>query len=141
MKKELQSEIAIPSLRHSMTYTLQFHDMETGHPELITVPDQSLSLSTLLERSARGLPVSASQRQPLYSENDWPEFEKMDLAERQEYREKIAAEMLDLQEQHRAATTIIEKQKQAEKDAAFEKYILDKNKKQEASKADSTNIS
>lgn len=52
-----------------------------------TIPDQSMTVKELMERHARGLPLTG-ERVPIYNgEEDLPEFEKMDLAERQEYIE------------------------------------------------------
>lgn len=69
--------------------------IETGEVNLqpsMTVPDQTMSLREILDRFARGLPVGG-HKVPLYDdgENDLPNFQTLDLAERQELKEQIDA--------------------------------------------------
>lgn len=70
-----------------------------------TVPDQSLTLRQLLTRYSQGQPVSGFE--PTYSEEFIPDFRNMDLAEVQEYRERIINTQNDLIMTMDAATRVI----------------------------------
>lgn len=64
----------------------------------MTIPDQSMTVAELVERNKRGLPLGGG-RVPMYStdpENDFvPDIAKMDLAEIQEMREGLAAQIAE----------------------------------------------
>lgn len=64
-----------------------------------TVPDMSLSISELLNRVQRGIPVTGNEN-PAYDEEDpddsfytIPDFDKLDLAEKEEYARAAQAEV------------------------------------------------
>ena len=65
-----------------------------------TVPDQSMSIRTLLDRYSRGLPISG-ERTPIWQQgddyNDMPDIRSLDLAERQEFAEIFQQELKSLQ--------------------------------------------
>ena len=65
-----------------------------------TIPDQSMSIRTILERYSRGLPISG-ERTPIWQQgddfNDMPDPRTLDLAERQEYAELYQQELKSLQ--------------------------------------------
>ncbi|QCS36951.1 hypothetical protein [Tortoise microvirus 32] len=49
-----------------------------------TIPDQTMSVREIMDRYARGLPISAG-KVPIYDgDEDLPDFKKMDLSEQQE---------------------------------------------------------
>lgn len=54
----------------------------------LTVPDQSMSVKEIMDRYARGLPISG-QKVPVYNgdQDDMPDLQRLDLAEIQELRE------------------------------------------------------
>lgn len=55
----------------------------------MTVPDQSMSIKTILERYARGLPVGG-RLDEYYDEDDiMPDYRTLDLSEIQELREEV----------------------------------------------------
>ena len=64
-----------------------------------TIPDQSMSIRTILERYSRGLPISG-ERTPIWQQgedyNDLPDPKTLDLSERQEYAELYQQELKDL---------------------------------------------
>ena len=64
-----------------------------------TIPDQSMSIRTLLDRYSRGLPISG-ERTPIWQQgddyNDMPDPRTLDLAERQEYAEEYQQELKSL---------------------------------------------
>lgn len=61
-----------------------------------TIPDQTLSIRTILERYARGFPIGGS-KEALWQEddefNDLPDPRRLDLAERQELAEMAKLEL------------------------------------------------
>lgn len=55
----------------------------------LTIPDQTMSLETLLERYTRGLPIGG-RSDVYYDEDDtMPDYKTLDLAEIQELREEV----------------------------------------------------
>lgn len=52
-----------------------------------TVPDQTMSLRTILDRYAKGLPISGNAKEPLYEgeDVDGVDLSRLDLAEREDY--------------------------------------------------------
>lgn len=75
---------------------------ERNHLPSMTIPDQSLTVSELVERNRRGLPLGGA-KVPIWQENPeteyLPDIEKLDLAEIQEMKENVAAEIKEKQEQ------------------------------------------
>lgn len=63
----------------------------------MTIPDQTMSISEIMARYARGLPISG-ERVPVYNgEEDLPDLDRMDLAERQEALENAREEYVEIQ--------------------------------------------
>lgn len=62
-----------------------------------TIPDQSMPVREIMRRYAQGLPMEG-ERIPIYQgeENDLPDFETMDLAERQAYKQHIEAQLEEI---------------------------------------------
>lgn len=58
-----------------------------------TVPDQAMTVREIMERFSRGLPLGG-MRIPEYDEDDdMPDIRRLDLAERQELRERYEFEL------------------------------------------------
>lgn len=76
---------------------------ETNDLPSETVPDQTMSIRTILDRYARGLPVGG-QLTPEWQEddeyNDLPDPRTLDLAERQELKEQFTSELSELKKQY-----------------------------------------
>lgn len=94
-----------------------------------TRPDMAIPLKTLLDRHRRGIAVPL--RNPEYSDEDFPDFKNMDLAELQEYRENLAQDMLDWQEQEKSVSKRI-----AEEHKKIQEYNLQKRIEQELKEKD-----
>jgi hypothetical protein len=62
----------------------------------MTVPDQSMSIKTILERYARGLPVGGRLDEYYEEEDDLPNPLTLDLAERQELEELYKFELNEI---------------------------------------------
>jgi len=67
----------------------------------MTVPDQSMSIKTILERYARGLPVGGRLDEYYDEEDDLPNPLTLDLAERQELEEIYKFELNEIQNKSR----------------------------------------
>jgi len=66
-----------------------------------TIPDQSMSIKTILERYARGLPVGGRLDEYYDEEDDLPNPLTLDLAERQELEEIYKFELNEIQNKSR----------------------------------------
>lgn len=63
-----------------------------------TVPDQSMGVKEIMDRYAKGLPISG-QRVPIYEgDTEFPDVKHMDLAEIQELQERTAEELEQIKE-------------------------------------------
>ncbi|WMC01473.1 hypothetical protein [Microvirus D_HF4_274] len=62
-----------------------------------TIPDQSMSVRTILERYARGLPIEGNPGVPLYDEeNDLPDPKTLDLSEIEDLKNQYKAEIEEI---------------------------------------------
>lgn len=85
---------------------------EVNDQPSMTIPDQTMSIREILDRFARGLPLGG-QRVPVYNgeDDDLPDLQHMDLADREEYMESAADELRELKtkikinEKKKVATT------------------------------------
>lgn len=97
----------VPALRTSMNYNevvpIGVYEKETG-PSM-TVPDMSLSVSELLERHTRGLPIP--QFVPTYTDEEHElesiDFLHLDLTEQDELRDHLKESVASMQEKLRIA--------------------------------------
>lgn len=86
-------------------------DYEVNTMPSETVPDQTMSVSEILNRYARGLPIGGS-KVPIYEDdNDLPDPRTLDLAERQELKEQYTTEIQKI----RTKRPIAPKQTEVEK--------------------------
>jgi len=67
----------------------------------LTVPDQSMSIKTILDRYARGLPVGGRLDEYYDEEDDLPNPLTLDLAERQELEELYKFELNEINNKSR----------------------------------------
>lgn len=62
----------------------------------LTIPDQTMSIRTILDRHSRGLPIDGV-KVPLYDEeDDLPDWRTLDLSERQELAEHYKNEIYSI---------------------------------------------
>lgn len=89
--------------RNSINYEhrSEFGDTEPVDPVSMTVPDLSLSVSEIMDRYTRGLPLPSYEES--WSEDDFPDFASMDLVELEAYREELAQQINFVQEESRLA--------------------------------------
>jgi len=72
----------------------------------MTVPDQSMSIKTILERYARGLPVGGRLDEYYDEEDTLPNPLTMDLAERQELAELYTQEINEIKSRKKQSTIV-----------------------------------
>jgi hypothetical protein len=67
----------------------------------LTIPDQTMSIRTILDRHSRGLPIDGLKI-PIYEgeENDLPDWRRLDLAERQELAHLYKNEIQDIKQKY-----------------------------------------
>lgn len=88
-----KNENVYSRVRNTLNYD---HTKVIGEVNLypsLTVPDQALSLAEIIRRFASGIPMDIGKIPVFDEDNDLPDFRKLDLAERQEYRERFQAEL------------------------------------------------
>jgi hypothetical protein len=75
----------------------------------MTIPDQTMSIRTILERHSRGLPIDGI-KVPIYEgeENDLPDWRRLDLAERQELAHLYTNEIKDIKTRYNKVDKIDE---------------------------------
>jgi len=73
----------------------------------LTIPDETMSIREILSRFSRGL--SVDQKISYYDEEDYhPDLSKMDLADREDYIEKVKQELKDIQDKLKTEDTTAE---------------------------------
>lgn len=67
----------------------------------LTIPDQTMSMRTILERHSRGLPIDGV-KVPIWEgeDNDLPDWNRLDLVERQELAHLYKNEIEDIKNRH-----------------------------------------
>jgi hypothetical protein len=75
----------------------------------MTIPDQTMSIRTILERHSRGLPIDG-MKIPIWEgeENDLPDWRRLDLAERQELSYLYTNEIKDIKQKYNKVDKIDE---------------------------------
>lgn len=71
-----------------------------------TVPDQTMTVRTLMDRYRRGMPLDTPVKKPLYYNGEFPDIAGLDLTEIQALKKQAAQQVAqyqqDLQNQERA---------------------------------------
>lgn len=81
------------TVRNSLNYAETEESFEFNTLPSLTIPDETMSLREILDRYARGLPISGNE--PIYHVDDdgnpqhVPDFNHMDFADVQTYRENL----------------------------------------------------
>lgn len=74
----------------------------------LTIPDQSMSIKTILERYARGLPVGGRLDEYYDEEDTLPDPRTLDLAERQELAELYTQEINEIKSRKKNVFTNVD---------------------------------
>lgn len=79
------------TVQHQFNYQIPLG--EVNDLPSLTVPDDSMSLETILKRYALGLPINGNNQEEFYEEEELPDLRKMDMEEiavmKMETEEKI----------------------------------------------------
>lgn len=93
-----------------------------------TIPDQTMSLKVLLERHARGLPITGNPSAPeYYGDEQMPDLNKMDISEIHALKNAVKSDIQKMQQD------LADKKKAADQ-AAYDKRINDEVEKRVKSK-------
>lgn len=97
MQKKIDLKFdTLPTVKNTLNARLFPTPGEINTMPSRTVPDQALPMREILRRFANGMPLDAG-RIPIYDdENDLPDFNKMDLADREAYAEQYKLELAEL---------------------------------------------
>jgi hypothetical protein len=84
-------------IKHSMNVNNFEKNYETNTQPSLTIPDQTMTIRTILERHSRGLPIDGI-KVPIWDgeDNDLPDWRRLDLAERQELSHLYKQEINDI---------------------------------------------
>lgn len=74
----------------------------------LTVPDQTMSIRTILERYSRGLPIGGRLDEYYDEEDDLPDPRTLDLAERQELAENYIQEINEIKSRKKNVSTNVD---------------------------------
>jgi len=96
-------------IKHSMNANTFAKNYEFNTLPSMTVPDQTMSIRTILDRHSRGLPIDGIKI-PIYDgeENDLPDWRRLDLAERQELAHLYTNEIKDIKQKYNKVDKIDE---------------------------------
>jgi len=88
-------------IKHSMNANNFAKNYEKNYSPSMTIPDQTMSIRTILDRHSRGLPIDGI-KVPLWDgeDNDLPDWRKLDLAERQELSHLYTNEIRSIKEKY-----------------------------------------
>lgn len=71
---------------------------EVNKKPSLTVPDQTMSIKTILDRFSKGLPIDGPNVPVYHGEEDFiPDWERLDLSERADLRESVAERIREIQ--------------------------------------------
>lgn len=84
-------------IKHSLNAHNFPKNYETITTPSMTIPDQTMSMRTILERHSRGLPIDGIKT-PIWTgeDDDLPDWNRLDLAERQELAHLYKNEIEDI---------------------------------------------
>lgn len=91
----------------------------------MTIPDQSMSVKDMLDRQSRGLPVTGARIPVYHGEDDfYPDFDKMDLADREQILRDVKERIDNAREEHtKRLREYSEKKKKKEFDAMLAVHL------------------
>lgn len=56
----------------------------------VTIPEQTMSIRTIMERHARGMPLDVHIKKPIYHNGEFPDIQKMDISEIEQLKRQTA---------------------------------------------------
>jgi len=96
-------------IKHSLNTHNFPKNYEKNYSPSMTIPDQTMSIRTILDRHSRGLPIDGI-KVPIYEgeENDLPDWRRLDLAERQELAHLYKNEIQEIKQKYNKVDKIDE---------------------------------
>lgn len=91
----------LPKIRSNYNRNIPDHErFETPDPISMTIPDMSMSMAEIMNRYTRGIPFETG-RIPIWDENqEFPDWEKMDISEQYELARANQERIIQLQQKH-----------------------------------------
>lgn len=98
----------------------------------ITLPEQTMSMRTILDRYRRGMPLEMRAKEPLFYNGEFPDISKLDISEIHELKRQnqIEIERMELQLQKNEEYKKLKKQKDLEEQLQKLKQELEQQKKE-----------
>jgi hypothetical protein len=83
---------------HTLNYVPNPNLYKTTNQPSLTVPDETMSLRTILDRFSRGLPITGQDKEPIYNGEDGlgVDIRTLDISEREEIAEKARRELKEI---------------------------------------------
>lgn len=86
-------------------------DPEINYQPSKTIPDDALTIPEMIKRYASGRPIYGKSGDPQYSEDEVPNFDRMDLTELADYGAHLAERLKDGLKRAQDAKAVLDKQK------------------------------
>jgi len=83
---------------HTLNYVPNANLYKTTNKPSLTVPDETMTLRTILDRFARGLPITGQDKEPIYNgeEGLGVDIRTLDISEREEIANKARRELKEI---------------------------------------------
>jgi len=95
-------------IKHSLNASQFVYEGEVNNEPSMTVPDQTMSIRTILERYSRGLPIGGRVDDYYDEEDTLPNPLTLDLAERQELAELYSNEINEIKSRKKNVSTNVD---------------------------------
>jgi len=108
MNKSNAKKYIMQKVKNSLNYEYQDQKGEVNTLPSMTIPDQTMSIRTIVDRYAKGLPISAFT--PIYEGEDFymPDPKTLDLVDRAELLENVKQEVESLKSRQWKETQDVE---------------------------------
>ena len=83
---------------HTLNYVPDPNLYKTTNKPSLTIPDETMTLRTILDRFARGLPITGQDKEPIYNGEDGlgVDIRTLDISEREEIADKARRELKEI---------------------------------------------
>lgn len=125
----------VAHFRNSVTAREEVPIGDINEMDSMTEPNQVLSLKEIIERFASGIDMSAHSYDPLYTDEELPDFEHMSFDELHEYREHLSNERYRLEQKLKEETQSL-KQQRAKRKTSVQSGTEPTEEKQDSGQAD-----
>lgn len=98
----MKPQIAVGVVKTQYNRELHPCNYEINEKPSLTIPDQTMSIRTIIDRYTRGLPVNGQMFQPTFQEGEefdpMPDNERLDLHDRMELAQNARQELDEIKE-------------------------------------------